>query len=130
MDEYHTYWDTDKAKAEQIIRDGLKQYPGNDVLLNCLINVISELGKTEEVITIAKALAAEGAKVVTNNRTPVKNGSVVMLSPEKLAKRAVSILSKKTPKFNYAINRNPLLLMLDILPKGLRFFIIRQILKK
>jgi len=57
VDEYHTYWDTDKAKAEQIIRDGLKQYPGNDVLLNCLINVISELGKTEEVITIAKALA-------------------------------------------------------------------------
>ena len=56
VDEHSKYWDEDKAKAEQIIRDGLKQYPGNDVLLNCLIGVISELGKNDEVITIGKAL--------------------------------------------------------------------------
>ena len=56
VDEYSKYWDTDKAKAEQVIRDGLKKYPGNDVLLNCLIGVISELGKNDEVITIGKAL--------------------------------------------------------------------------
>ena len=56
VDEHSKYWDADKTKAEQIIRDGLKQYPGNDVLLNCLIGVISELGKNDEVITIGKAL--------------------------------------------------------------------------
>lgn len=56
VDEHSKYWDEDKEKAEQIIRDGLKQYPGNDVLLNCLIGVISELGKNDEVITIGKAL--------------------------------------------------------------------------
>ncbi|MBR4053997.1 MAG: helix-turn-helix domain-containing protein [Clostridia bacterium] len=56
VDEHSKYWDTDKEKAEQIIRDGLKKYPGNDVLLNCLIGVISELGKNDEVITIGKAL--------------------------------------------------------------------------
>ncbi len=56
VDEYSKYWDTDKEKAEQVIRDGLKKYPGNDVLLNCLIGVMSELGKNDEVITIGKAL--------------------------------------------------------------------------
>ena len=56
VDEHSKYWDKDKTRAEQIIRNGLKQYPGNDVLLNCLIGVISELGKNDEVITIGKAL--------------------------------------------------------------------------
>ncbi len=56
VNEYSKYWDTDKTKAEQIIREGLKKYPGNDTLLNCLICVISELGKDDEVITIGKAL--------------------------------------------------------------------------
>lgn len=56
VDEHSKYWYEDKAKSEQIIRDGLKRYPGNDVLLNCLIGVISELGKNDEVIAIGKAL--------------------------------------------------------------------------
>lgn len=56
VDEYSKYWDTDKAKAEQVIRDGLKKYPGNDILLNCLIGILSELGKNDEVITVGKAL--------------------------------------------------------------------------
>ncbi len=56
VDEYSKYWYADKAKAEQVIRDGLKKYPGNDILLNCLIGVLSELGKSDEVITVGKAL--------------------------------------------------------------------------
>jgi len=56
VDEHSKYWDTDKAKAEQVIREGLKKYPGNDILLNCLIGVLSELGKHDEVITVGKAL--------------------------------------------------------------------------
>ncbi len=48
---------------------------------------------------------------------------------EKLAGRALSIIEKKHPRFAYAINRNPLLLLLGILPKRLAFYIIRKILK-
>ena len=54
--EHGKYWNTDKNKAEEILREGLKKYPGNDILLNCLIGVLSELGKNEEVINIGKAL--------------------------------------------------------------------------
>ena len=54
--EHSRYWNTDKKKAEQIIRDGLKKYPGNDILLNCLIGVLELPEQSEEVISIAKAL--------------------------------------------------------------------------
>lgn len=56
VDEYRKYWNDNKVKAEQIVRDGLRKYPGNDVLLNCLIEVLSELGKNDEVIAVGKAL--------------------------------------------------------------------------
>lgn len=56
VDEHSRYWDTDKPKAEQIIRDGLKKYPGNDILLNCLIGVLELPGRSDEVISVAKAL--------------------------------------------------------------------------
>ena len=47
----------------------------------------------------------------------------------KIANKTVKILKAKKPKFVYSINRNPLLLMLNILPKRLQTFIIKQILK-
>ena len=56
VDEHSKYWDTDKRKAERIIRDGLKKYPGNDVLLNCLIGVLDLPEQSGEVISTAKAL--------------------------------------------------------------------------
>ena len=56
VDEHSRYWDTDKPRAEQIIRDGLKKYPGNDILLNCLIGVLELPGRSDEVISVAKAL--------------------------------------------------------------------------
>lgn len=56
VSEHSKYWDSDKAKAEKIIRDGLKQYPGNDVLLNCLIGVLPLPEKSNEVINVAKSL--------------------------------------------------------------------------
>lgn len=49
--------------------------------------------------------------------------------PERIAVRAVSIIEKKRPRFAYGINRNPLLIMLNIMPKGFRFWIIKQVLK-
>lgn len=61
VDEHSRYWDTDKAKAEQILRDGLKKYPGNDVLLNCLVGVIPVPERSAEVIELCKALV-EGTR--------------------------------------------------------------------
>ena len=51
------------------------------------------------------------------------------ISPEKIAQKTLKILRKKHPKFAYPINRNPLLLLLNLLPKRLQLFIIRQVLK-
>ena len=57
VDKHSVYWYSDPEKSEQIIRDGLKKYPGNETLLNCLIGVLSELHKNKEVISIGKALS-------------------------------------------------------------------------
>ena len=51
------------------------------------------------------------------------------ISPERLAERAVGILEKKHPAFAYSINRNPLLLLLNALPKRIQLAAIRMILK-
>lgn len=51
------------------------------------------------------------------------------IPPYKLAEKVYKIVSSKKPKFNYAINRNPLLLIFSVLPKRLQFFIIKKILK-
>lgn len=47
----------------------------------------------------------------------------------KIADKIKNVLSKKHPKFVYSINRNPLLLLLNVLPKQLQLWIIKQILK-
>lgn len=49
--------------------------------------------------------------------------------PEKLAEKLWRIGNAKRPRFAYALNRNPLLILLDTLPKRMRFYIIRRILK-
>ena len=51
------------------------------------------------------------------------------IPPERIAEKALSLLKKKKTRFAYAINRNPLLLMLNALPKRAQLFIIKQILK-
>ena len=48
---------------------------------------------------------------------------------QKLAQKSARILEKKRPKFAYAINRNPLLLLFELLPDLLRFWVIKRILK-
>lgn len=52
------------------------------------------------------------------------------IKPEKLAKKVARILSKRKPAFAYSINRNPLLLLLNLLPKRMQLWIIRLVLKK
>ena len=51
------------------------------------------------------------------------------IPPSNIAVKALRILKKRRPKFAYSINRNPLLLLLNILPKRMQLWIIRQILK-
>ena len=49
--------------------------------------------------------------------------------PEKIARKTLKILGKRKPKFAYSINRNPLLLLLHLLPKRLQLFAIRMVLR-
>lgn len=51
------------------------------------------------------------------------------VKPEKVGKLALKILKAKKPKQVYKINRNPLLLLLNLLPKRLATYIIKLILK-
>ena len=52
------------------------------------------------------------------------------IPPAKVADRLLRIVRAKRPKFAYAVNRNRLLILFDLLPKRIRFCIIRRILKK
>lgn len=51
------------------------------------------------------------------------------IDPRKLSKKILKILKKKHPKFAYAINRNFLLKLLNILPQKFQFWIIKKVLK-
>lgn len=51
------------------------------------------------------------------------------VKPEKIANKVTKILHKRRPRFAYSINRNPLLLLLNLLPKRIQLWIIRMILK-
>lgn len=51
------------------------------------------------------------------------------VSPEKIAQKAQKILKKRNPSFAYSINRNPLLLLLNALPKRMQLWAIRMVLK-
>ena len=53
--------DTRPGEAEAILREGLAQYPGNDILFNNLLYVLPVPERAEEAITVCRALT-EGAK--------------------------------------------------------------------
>ena len=52
------------------------------------------------------------------------------IPPAKIAAKLYRIFTRKKPKFAYSINRNQLLILLDILPQSARFWIIKKILSK
>ena len=66
---------------------------------------------------------AERFKAIVN-RVEARN-----IPPERIADKAARILAKKNPAFAYSINRNPLLLMLNLLPKCLQLFAIKLVLR-
>ncbi len=49
--------------------------------------------------------------------------------PRKIAEKAAQILKKQNPSFAYSINRNPLLLLLNLLPKRMQLWAIKMVLK-
>ena len=55
------YRDNDPAKAEQILREGLKRFPGNDIILNNLLYTLDFKTRADEVIPLCKSLI-ESAK--------------------------------------------------------------------
>ena len=52
------------------------------------------------------------------------------VSSEKVAKLALKAMEKQRPKYVYNLNRNPLLRLLNVLPRRLQVFIIKTILKE
>lgn len=75
----------------------------------------------------------EKSKLYTCNarrfKTIVNNVETRCIPPEKIAEKAEKILKAKNPRFAYSINRNPLLLLLNTLPKKFQLWVIKQILK-
>lgn len=51
------------------------------------------------------------------------------IPPAAIAEKILRIADAKQPGFAYSINRNPLLILLDLLPKRARFAVIRKILE-
>ena len=51
------------------------------------------------------------------------------IPPAKIAEKLERIFHARSPRFAYAINRNPLLILFDLLPKRARFALIRMILR-
>lgn len=51
-----TYRFSDPQKSEQILRDGLKQHPGNDIILNNLLYTMRAPERSSEVISICKSI--------------------------------------------------------------------------
>ena len=48
--------DNEPEKAEQVLREGLKRFPGNDIILNNLLCVLDYKNRADEVISICKTL--------------------------------------------------------------------------
>lgn len=46
----------DPAKSEQMLRNALKQYPGNDIILNNLLYTMRSPERNQEVVDLCKAL--------------------------------------------------------------------------
>ncbi len=50
------YREDDPAKAEEILREGLKRFPGNDIILNNLLYTLDYTARADEVIVLCKSL--------------------------------------------------------------------------
>ena len=53
---YKYRFDDDMEKAEEILRDGLQRFPGNEKILNCLLYTLDYQKRADEVINLCKTL--------------------------------------------------------------------------
>ena len=60
----------------------------------------------------------------------VENVEARRVPPEKIARRMLRILRSRSPRFAYSVNRNPLLLLLNALPKRTQLWAIRLVLRQ
>ena len=85
------------------------------------------------VSTTALERFCEGTKLYSCNAKRFKKIVDMVearcVKPEKIAKKVLRILKKRKPAFAYSINRNPLLLLISILPKRLQLFVIKLVLR-
>ena len=51
------------------------------------------------------------------------------IAPERVADKAIKVIEKKRPAFAYSINRNPLLRLMNLLPRRLQLAVIRLVLR-
>lgn len=61
-------------------------------------------------------------------RQIVDNVEARRIPPAKIAEKLYRIFGRKNPNFAYSVNRNFLLILLDMLPKRARFWIIKKVL--
>lgn len=54
--EAYQYRFSDSKKSEQILREGLQRFPGNDIILNNLLYTLDYNTRADEVITLCKSL--------------------------------------------------------------------------
>ena len=54
--EAYKYRDSDPTKSEQILREGLKRFPGNDILLDNLLYTLDFNDRSDEIISLCKSL--------------------------------------------------------------------------
>ena len=91
--------------------------------------------KTEMFGASTDALDAfvEGTKLYSCNakrfKAIVEKVEARSVSPDKIASKVLAIHRKRNPRFAYKVNRNPLLLLLNMLPYRLQLFAIRRILR-
>lgn len=87
-----------------------------------LKNSTDQLDSFVENTTLYKCNAKRFKKIVDS--VEAKN-----VLPERVAKKALKAVTAKRPRYVYNLNRNPLLLLLNVLPKRMQTSIIKMILK-
>ena len=105
-------------------------------LLNVSVSVL-RAGAVETGMLGASTTAldrfCEGTKLYSCNakrfKGIVESVEARCIPPTRIAQKCARILEKRNPKFAYSINRNPLLLLLNILPKRLQLWVIKQVLR-
>ena len=105
-------------------------------LLNIKVSVVRAGAVSTQMLGVSTAHLdrfCEETKIYSCNakrfKSIVNKVEARCIPPSRVAEKCARIIKKRQPKFAYKINRNPLLLLLNVLPQRLQFWIIKMILK-